>query len=99
MQSYWTIDRGKAEIVLFKMGSCLWICRDSNILKSVILLDVPFIVKSWVCTMYIGIAGKAMVSNTALTWLGNGEVRPWTNSYNGIYILHWIKKLLYPQKL
>ena len=30
--------------------------------------------------MYIGIAGKAMVSNTALAWLGNGDVRPRTNS-------------------
>ena len=25
MQSYLTIDRGKAETVLFKMGLCLWI--------------------------------------------------------------------------
>ena len=30
--------------------------------------------------MYIGIAGKSMVSNTALAWLGNGDVRPRTNS-------------------
>ena len=30
--------------------------------------------------MYIGIAGKAMVSNTALAWLGNGDVRPRINS-------------------
>ena len=29
--------------------------------------------------MYIGIAEKAMVSNTALAWLGNGDVRPRTN--------------------
>ena len=28
--------------------------------------------------MYIGIAGKAMVSNTTLAWLGNGDVRPRT---------------------
>ena len=28
----------------------------------------------------IGIAGKAMVSSTALAWLGNGDVRPRTNS-------------------
>ena len=28
--------------------------------------------------MYIGIAGKAMVSDMA--WLGNGDVRPRTNS-------------------
>ena len=30
--------------------------------------------------MYIGIAGKAMVSNTALAWLGNGDVRIHINS-------------------
>ena len=30
--------------------------------------------------MYIGFAGKAMVSSTALAWLGNGDVRSWTNS-------------------
>ena len=30
--------------------------------------------------MYIGIAGKAMVSNTALAWLRNRDVRPRTNS-------------------
>ena len=30
--------------------------------------------------MYMGIAGKAMVSNTALAWLGNRDVRPRTNS-------------------
>ena len=30
--------------------------------------------------MYIGIAGKAMVSNTALSWLENGDVSPRTNS-------------------
>ena len=34
MQSYLTIDNGKAETVLFKMGLCLWICSDSKI-KSV----------------------------------------------------------------
>ena len=41
MQSYLTIDKGKTETVLFKMGLCLWICRDSKILKYVILLDIP----------------------------------------------------------
>ena len=30
--------------------------------------------------MYIGIAEKAMVSNTAQALLGNGDSRPWTNS-------------------
>ena len=30
--------------------------------------------------MYIGIAGKAVVSNATLVWLGNGDVRPLTNS-------------------
>ena len=30
--------------------------------------------------MYIGIAGKAMVSITALAWLGTGDVRPRTIS-------------------
>ena len=30
--------------------------------------------------MYIGIAGKAMVSNIALACLGNWDVCPWTNS-------------------
>ena len=44
MQGYLTIDRGKAETVLFKMALCLWKCRDSQILKSVTLLDVPIIV-------------------------------------------------------
>ena len=42
MQSYLIIDKGKAETVLFMMG----LCMDSKILKSVILLDVPIIVKS-----------------------------------------------------
>ena len=60
MQSYLTIDKEKAETVLFKMGLCLWICRDSKILKSVILLDVPITVKSRICR-YIGVAGKAVV--------------------------------------
>ena len=46
MQSHLTIDKEKAETVLFKMGLCLWICRDFKFFnKSVILLDVP-IVKS-----------------------------------------------------
>ena len=30
--------------------------------------------------MYIGIAEKAIVSNTAVAWLGNGDVRPRSNS-------------------
>ena len=51
MNSYLTFDKGKSETVLFKMGLCLWICRDSKILKSVILLDVPIIVKSRICTL------------------------------------------------
>ena len=51
MQNYLTIDKGKAETVLFKIGLCLWICRDSKILKPVILLDVPIIVKSRICTL------------------------------------------------
>ena len=45
MQSYSitnNIDRGKAETVLFKMGLCLWICRDPKLL---LLLAVPFTVK------------------------------------------------------
>ena len=79
MQRYLTVDKGKAETVLFKMGLWLWICRDSKILKSVVLLDVH-IMYSKVTNMYIGIVGKAMVSNTALAWLGNGDVRPRTNS-------------------
>ena len=40
MQSYLTIDKGKSETVLFKMGLCLWIFWDSKILQFVILLDV-----------------------------------------------------------
>ena len=73
MQGYLTIDKGKEKTALFKMGLCLWICRDSKILKSVMLFDVPIIVKSriyvhWNC------------SNTALAWLGHGDVRPRTNS-------------------
>ena len=35
---------------------------------------------SKVTNTYIVIAGKAMVSNTALAWLGNGDVRTRTNS-------------------
>ena len=34
MQSYLTIDKGKAETVLFNMGLRLWICRGSKILKN-----------------------------------------------------------------
>ena len=52
MESYLTIDKGKAETVIFKMGLCLCICRDSDILKSVILLDVPIIVLRQVQTLY-----------------------------------------------
>ena len=33
MQSHLTIDKEKAETVLFKMGLCLWICRDFNFFK------------------------------------------------------------------
>ena len=51
MKSYLAIDKGKAETVLFKMGLCLWICRDSKILKYVILLDVSIIIKSQICTL------------------------------------------------
>ena len=51
MQSCLTIGKEKAETLLFKMGLWLWICRDPKILKSVILLDVPFIVKSRICTV------------------------------------------------
>ena len=51
MESYLTIDKGKAEKVLFKMDLCLWICRDSENLKSVILLGVPIIVMSRICTL------------------------------------------------
>ena len=45
MQSYLTMGKGKAETVLFKMGlyACEYICSDSEILKSVILLDIPII--------------------------------------------------------
>ena len=41
MQSHLTIDKGKVETMIFNMDLCLWICRDSNFFKSVILLDVP----------------------------------------------------------
>ena len=78
MQSYLTIDKGKAETLLLKIGLCLWMCRDCKILKSVILLDVPIIVKPRICTLEL--QEKVMVSNTALAWLGNGDVRPRTNS-------------------
>ena len=37
MQSYSTLDKGKAETLLFKVNLCLRIWRDSKILKSVIL--------------------------------------------------------------
>ena len=37
MHSYLTIDKGKSKTVLSKMSLCLWICRDSKILKSVVL--------------------------------------------------------------
>ena len=33
-----------------------------------------------VTNMYMGVAGKAMVSNATLAWLGNGDIRPQTNS-------------------
>ena len=53
MQGYLIIDKGKAETVLFKIGLWLWIyiCKDSKILKSVILLDVPITARSRVCTL------------------------------------------------
>ena len=51
MQSYLAIEKGKVESVLFKMVLCLWICRDSKILKFVILYDVPIIVKSRICAL------------------------------------------------
>ena len=51
MQGYLTIDRGKTETVLFKIGLYLWICSDSNFFKSVILWDAPIIVKSRICTL------------------------------------------------
>ena len=53
LQSYLTINKEKAEIVLFKMGLCLWICRDSKIIKAVILLDVPitYSKKPRICTL------------------------------------------------
>ena len=75
MESYLTIDKGKAETVLF-----WWVYASeyAGILK--FLLDVPIISYNKVTNMYIGIAGKAMVSNTALAWLGNGDVRPRNNS-------------------
>ena len=56
---------------------CVYASAYAGILK--FLLDVP-ISYNKVTNMYIGIAGKAMVSNTALEWLGNGDVRPRTNS-------------------
>ena len=74
MQIYLTIDKGKAETLLFKMGLCLWILRDSKILKSVILLDVPIIVKSRVCTMELQ-ERLWSLKNTAPAWLGIGDVR------------------------
>ena len=80
MQSCLAIDKGKAETVLFKICLCLWICRDSKILKSDILLPIGRTYYCKVTNMYIGIAGKSMVSNTALAWLGNEDVRPRTNS-------------------
>ena len=43
MLSYLTIDKGKAETVLFKMGLCLSICRYSKILKST--REVTFVTK------------------------------------------------------
>ena len=70
MQSYLTIDKGKAESVLLKMGLCLWKCRYSKILKSVILLDVPIIVKSRIiCSLELQ---ERLWS--ALAWLRNGDV-------------------------
>ena len=76
MQSYLTIDKGKAETGLLKMGLCLWIYRDSKI-ESVILLDVPIIVKSLVCTL-------ERLWSLILLWHGweIGDVRPRTNSCN-----------------
>ena len=51
MQIYWPIDKGKADTVLFKIGLCLWICRNFKILNYVILLDVPIIVNSRICAL------------------------------------------------
>ena len=51
MQSHLTINKGKAETVLFIMGLGLWTCRDSNTLKSTIILSVPIIEKSRICTL------------------------------------------------
>ena len=66
MQCYLTIDKGKAETVLFKMGLCLWICRDSKILKSVILLDEPIIVKSLIYALEL----QEMLWTLILLWRG-----------------------------
>ena len=71
MQSFLAIDKGKAETVLFKMGLCLWIYRDSKILKSVILNGRTYYSKvrsMYICTLELqerlwslycfGMAGK-----------------------------------------
>ena len=73
MQSYLTIDKGKAETVLFKMGLCLCLCRDSKILKSVILLDVPIKEK---------LELQERLWSLILLWHDreNGDVRPRINS-------------------
>ena len=79
MQSYLTIYKGKAKTELFKMDLCVWICRNCKILKSVCYI-IGRTYYSKVMSMYIGIAGKAIVSNTALAWLGNWNVHARTNS-------------------
>ena len=51
MLSYLTIiDKRKAETVLFKMGLCLWICRDSKILKACYIIGRTY--NSKVTNMY-----------------------------------------------
>ena len=53
------------------MGLCLWMSRDSKILKSVTLFDEPMIEKLRIC--------MSELSNTTLAWLGNRDVRSRTN--------------------
>ena len=60
------------------MGLCLWIRRDSKFLGQLYYRTyIPIIVKSGICTLELR---ERLWSLTSLTWLGNGDVRPRTNS-------------------
>ena len=56
----------KVETVIFKMGLCLWVCRDSKILKTFTLLHKPIIEKSRICALEL----QERVWSLILLWHG-----------------------------